>query len=305
MYRQLDRSFLNVILLLSIVFLLLACASSSHADDGWRLWMDQQDKGIVPVYSEGGLHMVSIGTMARSLGFSLFPKDGDLIIKKGTDRVQIMEGTSAVWFNVQIVPMASPPVFRNDRWWIDSRSAIKIMTMLANSDGRSHTLQWAGSGNVEERETVIQQDTPEKREPEIPGTVSKSGQSRLDSVRWGRHGNAVRVVLDIAGGSIPQPQKAKGQIKVSFDYSPKFKRSELNSPEPSIVTAALTHMGTNMDVIFRHNGPVLQTLVLHNPDRLVIDFGPGNYQPVQLPTPERSPEAVSYTHLTLPTNREV
>jgi N-acetylmuramoyl-L-alanine amidase len=290
MYRQLDRSFLKAVLLLSAFFLLLTCASLSHADNGWRLWMDQQDMGLVPVYSEGGLYMVSIGTMARSLGFSLFPKDGDLIIKNGTDRVQIMEGTSAVWFNVQIVPMASPPVFRNDRWWIDSRSAIKIMTMLANSDGRSHILQWAGSGTVEERKNVKEQNAPDKKGAEILGGLSEPGQSRLESVRWGRHGNAIRVVLDVAGGSIPQPQKAKGQIKVSFDYSPKFKRSELNSPEPSIVTAALTHMGTNMDVIFRHNGPVLQTLVLHNPDRLVIDFGPGNYQPVQLPTPERSPE---------------
>lgn len=286
MFRPLVPDYLKVLLLFSVLIIVAAGVTPSSAEDGWRLWKDQEDMGLVPVYSQGGLNMVSIGTMARSLGFTLMPRDGTLIIKKGTDRVQIMQDTAAVWFNVQIVPMAASPVFRNDRWWIDSRSAIKIMSMLSNAGGEDHVLQWAGSGNIESSTvaTAVKRDEPPALNRET--TKQETGGTTLGAVRWGRKGSGVRVVMDIASGPIPRPVIGSGKITVSFDYSPGFRSSELNSPYPSVVTTALTHSGTKMEITFRHNGQIEQTLALNAPDRLVIDFGEKEYQPVKLPLPE-------------------
>nr|HPI97366.1 hypothetical protein [Synergistales bacterium] len=66
-------------LLLTLLIIVLAIfyfpLGEIHSDDGWRLWLDDKDIGIIPIIQEEKLVLVPIGTMARILDLDLYPKD--------------------------------------------------------------------------------------------------------------------------------------------------------------------------------------------------------------------------------------
>lgn len=278
-----------LLLFIFFVFLLFSGKAGVSAETGWRLWLDGEDKGVIPAYESNGAKMVSIGTIARALDLSLFPKDGTLIIKNGTERVQIMQETSAVWFNVKLVPMASEAVFQNNRWWIDSRSALKIMSMLINARGADHILQWAGSGEIPEKKVRKSASRNINKRSFTPKTEGED-LSRLNSIRWGDHGSLIRVVMDIPGERIPALDTGNGKIAVRFAYSPRFQMSDLDSPYPSVVNTAITHSGKNMIIYFKHNSASVNHFVLEDPQRLVIDFSRSSSG--RLPSLNKAPDRI-------------
>ncbi|MBN1332140.1 MAG: N-acetylmuramoyl-L-alanine amidase [Synergistales bacterium] len=277
------KPFITIAIL--ILVMLYSPLGEINAGEGWRLWLDDKDMGVIPIIQEGKLVLVSIGTMARILDFDLYPKDESLIIKNGTDRVQIVQDAAAVWFNVQLIPLASAARFERDQWWVDSRSAIKILSYLVNSRGESHNVTWGGSGKIEQvgdeqkdgSHSRLQADRniPDSRTL-LPSPQEKvKTLSELGSIRWGKHDDRVRVVLDLKGSQAPEPVKKPGMVEVSFALSSTMNSAMVDSPYPQYVRTGITNFGTLFTLSFHHNASQVSHFVLENPLRLVIDFSKG------------------------------
>jgi len=313
MLRQRDHNSLSfcAILVLIVLFSLGLPSCGAHAEEGWRLWLDDQDMGVVPVKEQSGLVLVPIGSMARLLEFDLYPKDETLIIKNGTDRVQIVQNAAAVWFNVQLIPLAYAARFEQDRWWVDSRSAIKILSFLVNAREGGHRLAWAGEGTVgSEHETVpiteetgVGQETLFKENKVIqPQSSEKKDLSQLRSVRWGKHDDRIRVVLDLEGESAPEILNKNGVIEVHFARSPSLNSSKIESPYPKYVRTGITYFGTGLTLSFHHSSAQVSSFNLEDPLRVVIDFSSGPSMKVLEPEGSGKPELPAQTPVSLPSS---
>ncbi len=275
--------------------LFLFCSSSSFAAEGWKLWLDGRSLGVVPVNSHGGDVFVSLGKMGELLGFKLKPKDDTLVISSGKDKMQVVKDAAAVWYNVQLVPLAAPASFDGQRWWMDSRSALKIMQTLLNSGKKGQSIAWGGS---------------EEGDPSLGGPVSPSGQNdviagplttvetttngqtsimkapsaKLKDLRWGKYEDKVRLVLDLAGKDFPDIKTLSGRIEIPFAFSASFNPARVFSPYPSVVKAGVTNFGSSFILSLSHSSVNVQYFSLEDPQRLVVDFmfgKVGQIKPVQ------------------------
>lgn len=281
----------GIALFFIILVMLYSPLGELHSEEGWRLWLDGKDQGIIPIIQEGKLVLVPIGTMARILDLDLYPKDETLIIKKGTDRVQIVQDAAAVWFNVQLIPLASAARFERDQWWVDSRSAIKILLYLINSRGENHSLAWAGSGEVQSAGDAREEDSSSAGKTGTDTADSRTWASssqekvlcELESIRWGKHDDRIRVVLDLKGLQAPELVQKTGMVEVSFALSSTMNSAKVDSPYPQYVRTGITNFGTLFTLSFHHNTSRVSHFVLEDPLRLVIDFSKGtSISPVEL-----------------------
>ncbi len=244
--------------------------------------------------SRGGNVFVSLGKMGELLGFKLKPKDDTLVISIGKDKVQVVKGAAAVWYNVQLVPLAAPASFDGQRWWMDSRSALKIMQMLLNSAGKGQSIAWKGSemgdpspggpispsgqnDNIEG--SLMTVETTNDKTP-----VIKAPSARLRDLRWGKYEDKVRLVLDLAGKDFPDLKTLSGRIEIPFAFSSSFNPANVFSPYPSVVKAGVTNYGSSFILSLRHASVNVQHFRLEDPQRLVLDFmldKAGQMNPVQ------------------------
>ena len=274
--------------------LFLFCSSSYSASEGWKLWLNGRSLGVVPVDSRGGNVFVSLGKMGELLEFKLKPKDDTLVISVGKDKVQVVKGAAAVWFNVQLVPLAAPASFDGQRWWMDSRSALKIMQMLLNSMGKGQSIAWKGSemGDPSPGGPI----SPSGQNDNIAGSlmtvettndkspVIKAPSARLRDLRWGKYEDKVRLVLDLAGKDFPDIKTLSGRMEIPFAFSSSFNPANVFSPYPSVVKAGVTNYGSSFILSLSHASVNVQHFRLEDPQRLVVDFmldKVGQLNPVQ------------------------
>lgn len=274
--------------------LFLFCSSSYSASEGWKLWLNGRSLGVVPVDSRGGNVFVSLGKMGELLEFNLKPKDDTLVISVGKDKVQVVKDAAAVWFNVQLVPLAAPASFDGQRWWMDSRSALKIMQMLLNSVGKGQSIAWKGSemGDPSPGGPI----SPSGQNDNIAGSlmtvettndktpVIKAPSARLRDLRWGKYEDKVRLVLDLAGKDFPDIKTLSGRLEIPFAFSSSFNPANVFSPYPSVVKAGVTNYGSSFILSLSHASVNVQHFRLEDPQRLVVDFmldKVGQLNPVQ------------------------
>lgn len=255
---------------------------SSFAEEGWKLWLDGESIGIVPVNSQGKDVFVSFGKMGSLLGFKLQPKDGTLIVSTGRDKVQVVKDAAAVWHNVQLVPLAAPASFDGQRWWLDSRSALKIMQLLLNSAKDKHRISWGGSGESELPSSGLlklpkqtEKLDPERKSVEIKQEISsgfKVPKAKLRDLRWGKYDNKLRLVLDLAGKDIPGIKRSPGRLEISFAFSATFNPSCISSPYPGLVKAGVENYGSSFILSLRYKSLNVEYFNLEDPKRVVVDF---------------------------------
>jgi N-acetylmuramoyl-L-alanine amidase len=233
---------------------------------------------------------VAIGKMASLLKFDLKPKDDTLIISSGRDKIQVVKDAAAVWHNVQLVPLAAPALFDNGRWWMDSRSAIKIMQLLLNSADKGHSIAWAGSGDTE------QVTLPRNSKPETARnwkSPQKSPSVSLRDLRWGEYDDKVRLVLDLGPGGMPEVKEGTGKLEIPFAFSSSFNPSRISSPYPSLVRATVTNYGSSFTLKLAYSSCRVDRFPLTGPSRLVVDFYYGSGRPVKEVPAQREDSSVS------------
>lgn len=232
--------------------------------------------------SRGGNIFVSLGKMGEILGFKLKPKDDTLVISAGKDKIQVVKGAAAVWYNVQLVPLAAPASFDGQAWWMDSRSALKIMQMLLNSVGKNQSIEWKGSemGDPSPGDPI----SPSGQNDDIAGSlvtvettkentsVIKDPSARLRDLRWGKYEDKVRLVLDLAGKDFPDVKTLSGRIEIPFAFSSSFNPANVFSPYPSVVKAGVTNYGSSFILSLSHSSVDVQHFRLDDPQRVVVDF---------------------------------
>ena len=265
-------------LLILFVFLI---PSFSFAQDGWDLWLDGRSVGVVPVMSQGKDVFVSLGCMGRILGFGLKPKSDTLIISSGKNRIQVVENAAAVWYNVQLVPLAAPAMFDEQRWWMDSRSALKVMKLLLNSREKEHSLIWKGTAEItkEVPEDIGHDESPVSSPAapnpdiyEIPETVSKGEGADLRAIRWGKYDDKIRLVLDLESHDPGSAVQKAGMIEIPLSPSSSFDFSDVASPYPSTVKVEVTRKNGGPALLIRYFSCDVTTFDLTDPERLVLDF---------------------------------
>lgn len=277
-------------ILVLIIVLLIAFPSICSAGEGWKLWMDGRSLGVVPVATRSSETFVAIGKMASLLKFDLKPKDDTLIISSGRDRIQVVKDAAAVWHNVQLVPLAAPAVFDDGRWWLDSRSAIKIMQLILNSADKGHSIAWAGSGDTEPV-TV-----PRNSKPSTPRDLKspqKAPSVSLRDLRWGKYDDKVRLVLDLGPGGVPEVKEGKGKLEIPFAFSSSFNPSRISSPYPSLVRATVTNYGSSFTLKLAYSSCRVDRFTLTGPSRLVVDFYYGSGRPVKEVPVQREDSSMS------------
>ncbi|WP_286951748.1 MULTISPECIES: N-acetylmuramoyl-L-alanine amidase [Aminobacterium] len=280
-------------------FLLVLCLFLSvtpvMADSAWNLALDGRILGGIPVRDNGRITMVSIGAMGRLLQLKLEHKDDTLLIFYKNNKLQLVNKATAVWLDVQLVPTASAPVFEGENWWLDSRSAIKILQALYQAAGSTASLSWAGDA-VEASSLDKIVESPEKKQEEAeeailpasipivpsptPASSVSSGGMRpceLRALRWGRYDDKIRVVFDYQGETEPQSNQTGQNVSIAFTEG-SLSKTETLSPFPTdVLIETASSEGKYIITLSSIKGGELKVFTLPNPDRLVVDiYNPKN-----------------------------
>ncbi|ADE56437.1 N-acetylmuramoyl-L-alanine amidase family protein [Aminobacterium colombiense] len=280
-------------------FLLILCLFLSvtpvMADSAWNLALDGRILGGVPVRDNGRMTMVSIGVMGRLLQLKLEHKDDTLLIFYKNNKLQLVNKATAVWLDVQLVPMASAPVFEGGNWWLDSRSAIKILQALYQAAGSAASLSWAGDA-VEASSLNKNVKNPEKKQDEAeaailpasipvvpsstPASLVSSGGMRpceLKALRWGRYDDKIRAVFDYQGETEPQSSQTGQNVSIAFTEG-SLSKTETLSPFPTdVLIETASSEGKYIITLSSIKGGELKVFTLPNPARLVVDiYNPKN-----------------------------
>lgn len=268
-------------LILVFVFILVLPVSNAIAEE-WSLFNDGKLVGSIPAINRKGNNYVAIGTMARALGCRPENLREGLLIRKGSNRLQIVPNAAAAWLDYEIVPLRTRAFVERERWWLDSDSALFAVEKLLLKSGQRASLSWQGGSA---REISL----PAKENKEVLKTAAPvSGvEKRLSGIiecRWGVYENKVRAVLEFSGG-LPAVKSSKGRVIVG---AVPVRGHIGKSPDPSI-KVNLKKKGALREITFVTSGWRIQYFKLDNPGRLVVDF----YRP-------ESVKKTPYTHVKKP-----
>lgn len=258
------------------VFLL---AGSAWA--GWLLSENGKSVGDIPVREQGADVFVSIGEMARQLG--CYPKtlnDG-LLVRKGSASIQVVPNAAAVWLGYEIIPLRRKAFLADQRWWMDSESALLVMEKLLIKSGEKARLKWKGVGDggpapseEEPRPVAIKPVLPEPSPSDkVVGTAGNI------SVRWGNHEDRVRMVLEYSGKL--NYRNVSGGVEIETD-------GRLSTvPPDSSISVKTVSFGGRWRLSAVASGWISKSFELESPKRLVIDF----MRPSSSVTPEKPVQA--------------
>lgn len=272
--RQVCKKFIFIFIFL--ITALVFISDSAMSSTGWNLALNGRVLGDVPIKEQGRLTMVSIGTMVRLLQLDLEQKEDTLLIYYKNNKLQLVHKATAVWLNVQLLPTASAPVLENGHWWLDSRSAMKILQSLYQAAGDKSTLSWMGASDIP---VVIEELQPlqEEIKPAIQQPVQQLVQQptcELKSLRWGRYEEKIRVVFDYLGVAEPESKEVDTSVSIVFSGS-SLSQNDLSSPYPQDVSVKMNTLnGKYIVSLHSVQGGKMNIFTLPNPTRLVVDIFP-------------------------------
>ncbi|MCF4152676.1 N-acetylmuramoyl-L-alanine amidase [Dethiosulfovibrio sp. F2B] len=273
----------KILITVLCVFLL-----AGNAWAGWMLSENGKPVGDIPVREQGADVFVSIGEMARQL--ECYPKtlnDG-LLVRKGSASIQVVPNAAAVWLGYEIIPLRRKAFLADQRWWMDSESALLVMEKLLTKSGEKVRLKWNGVGNG--GSTPSEEPLPvsvKPVEPE-PRPFGGSGSVGNISVRWGNHEDRVRMVLEYSGKL--SYREIPGGVELETDG-----RIATVSPDPSVSVKTVSSKGRwRLSAVA--SGWVSKSFELESPRRLVIDFmRPSSSVAPEKPVPA-SPKPAPISH---------
>lgn len=298
MSRPLGRRVSPVLILALMIFFSLAAL----AEGAYPLMAGDRRLGSIFAVKQGAADLlVSLQDMASLLGLDTAVKGDTLVVVSKNNKMQFVSGASAAWLDVELVPMAAPCLDWNGKWMLESKSAIKMFTLLLTRSGSSVPL----SLGPEEEEAPapppppppepaaevppaplpapapaplpvpapVPSPPPVAEEPAKPAVVpADPAEDRpvLKGIRWGEEGGKLRAVMDFDGNRAPEVQSGTGKVKLFFSPGP-WPVSGVPSPYGD-VTVNTMHFGDRILVEFVSSLSVQEIMTLDSPNRLVIDF---------------------------------
>lgn len=269
--------------------LLLTAGAVAFAADGRLLFQGENRLGIVPDMKMGKSAYLSVSAMARLLGCDVTEKNDTLLLQIDRDRLQIVEGATAVWLNVELLPMAGPAVRGGGAWWLEERSALKVFSRLLRGAGKESALSFRAGDDQPDVESVRppagkDAAAPAKRDVVRPAPEQKSSSlPLLRGIRWGRPEGKIRAVLEYSGETPPAVEGTGSALRFVFGTPIPGEIAATGTPYPDAIRLSVTNFGDRNIVELASNGAKTETFTLGGPARLVVDF--------TLPDGAKKPEA--------------
>lgn len=261
---------------LIVAFLLVVAGAAAGSAGEKHLFHGDKDLGAVPDMKMGKSLYVSVSAMARLLACDATEKNDTLVLQIDRDRLQIVEGATAVWLNVELVPMAGPAVRGGGAWWLEERSALKAVSGLLRGAGKESVLSFR-EVDVQEQAGRVASDVPDPAAPAKKAAIrqhDRTGPSLplLRGIRWGRPEGKIRAVLEYAGDTPPAVEGSGGTLRFTFGTPFPEDISVSGTPYPEEIRLSVTGFGDSAVLELASNGAKTEYFQLRGPTRLVADF---------------------------------
>lgn len=277
---------------------------------GWKLWKGNELVGVVPVREDGRLFLVGVRSMADLLGVSASAGKDRLILNSSGGRLELVRNAAAGRFEGRIIPLANPVLFSQGDWWIESRAAARLLSLVMGIDGSGKSLRWAGFQDIDKKKAPSSGDPPQKeKEPqkEISGEEQSSPSEEIDRrlaemaramekksasrssdgiesgkkgtahtgvrrLRWGSQDGFLRAVFDLGGNLKPKVFTKPGKTVVIFNNA--FAPRDVGELEPGeSIRCSVAYFGDHVTFTFTHPDSMnVRHFALTDPHRYVVDF---------------------------------